>query len=554
MNSLRMRASLGPVLLSICCAACTAQIDGVAGTGNSIGPTPVVVDVTNTQGGELLASDVAQARARRLSSREINNSIRSVFLPQQQTPIGIEADVFKDNYDNQYETLSVSLTLVERLQSVAEEVGAAVASNLGGVFSCDSASVGENPCAGRFIDEVGLRAFRRPLDAAEKQRLLGVYEAARGSTDFKGGLATVVEALIQSPYFIFRTELGEPTGPGMLVGLTSYEIASELSYLVWGGPPDDELLRAAGEGGLTTAPQIDAQLTRILADPRARPGIRQFFLQWLDLGTPELLLKNDPESSPDMVASMLAETGGLLDRAFWEQADGWATLLTSNSTTIDARLSRLYGVSADTVTLPLTSDRRIGVFTQPAFLSAHTRAEPSPIFLGKFFRNKVFCQTLAPPPPGAGVAPAKSESSTTRERFAQHSLDPSCSGCHRLMDPIGLAFEQYDVMGRFIESENGTILTGQGSLDGTDVDGPILGVAGLANSVSASRNARECFAGQMLKYALGRETAIETARLAEDQRVLDAALASSSGGTSLRGVLSALAQSSVFRFRSSVAD
>lgn len=491
-------------------------------------------------------SEAAPARIRRLNNVEIKNSLRDIFGVEVKQ--AFTSDLQRHDFDNQFESLGFTPDFAAALQGAAEEVSAAIGPKFSTLVDCNPTGAEENKCAETFITRVGLRLYRRPLTSAERTNLMDLYTAVKTGRTFEIAIATVAEAMIQSPQFAYRTEMGVPDG-GKLASLSPFEIASWLSYGLWRSTPDETLLAAASDGKLSKRTDVQSQATRLLEDDRAKAAFRDFTLQWLDMAEPEALRKTDPGFKESTTASMVGETAKFFEDIAWVQEGSLEKLLTENVGYPNAELASLYGVQMggnggfNKVTLP--ESQRAGFLTQPGFIAAHMPGgETSPISIGRFVRVGLLCQPLPPPP--AGVPEISQEPSlTTRQRFAQHSTDVRCSGCHALIDPIGFGFEKYDVMGRYRETEAGMALTGKGELHDTDIDGPFTGAVELAERLSTSDAVQACFAAHMLKFMLGRDTTNPDVRLSIDEATLTSAVkeARMSGSLKVRDLVVALATS-----------
>ncbi len=520
------------------------------GTGGGPGNPPVTGDGARAH---------APARVRRLTATELSHTFADVFLGGAPLALEFPKEAQPHGFENRFDGLGVSLPVAEALQTAAEAVAAKAAAGQATLFPCEAGKA-ERACAEHFVTAVGRRAFRRPLATAEVGRYLALYDATRKGADHAAGIGALVEAMAQSPHMLFRTELGDPKqAPGKAVPLTPFELASALSYFMWSSAPDDALLDAAAAGKLGTPAAIEAEARRMLADPRAKRGLGAFFLQWIDVTNPDGLAKNPTAFSAwtaKVSQAAVAESGRFFESVLWGETPTLATLLTAPRGFANVDLAKLYGVmgpkGAALEPIALDPKRRAGFLSQPAFLAAHTPpAEFSPIKLGKFVRNKLFCQTLPAPPNDIPPAPEPGPNVSTRQRFAEHQASPSCAGCHRLIDPVGFGFELLDPVGRTRDMESGKFpLTGEGQLTDTDVDGPFRGPVELAAKLVASPTVAACFSAHALEFALGRETAFPDRRLGVDAAALEQmtkALAARKGD--LKEIFVAAATSDALRFR-----
>jgi hypothetical protein len=395
---------------------------------------------------------------------------------------------------------------VETYQGYAELVAAAVASNATQLAPCDAPTVeaSASACMQTFISTFGPRIYRSPLTTADVDRVLAVFNQGFQGAGYAHGLELAVSAMLQSPRFLYRPELGDATAQGATataVPLSGYEIASRLAYAFWNSAPDAELLTAASDGSLSTPAGRDAQLVRLVADPRAHESFRNFLYAWLGLSDLDTVVKDRtafPTWQDDTPAELKKQADAFFDEVLFGQAGG--------------TLSSMFSLPLGQFAPPTLSDWQqdaataTGVLTLPALLAVHSKATESfPIYRGLLVREQLLCQPLPPPPPAAAANPPQPMPGIpTRERFEQHSVDPACTGCHRLMDPIGFAFENYDAIGRYRTEDRGLAIDPSGALNGTDVDGPFTGVAELSSILDQSEQVRSCTARQWFRYVMQR--------------------------------------------------
>jgi hypothetical protein len=500
----------------------------------------------------------APARVRRLTTSEIERSLADVFLAGAAFTSSLPRDVVRTGYANDFNRLGVDVDFADALQTTAEQLAAAAVARLSSLSTCDVAAAGESACAGQFVDAYGVRTYRRRLTTTERARLTSVYAQARTVADHPTAIGAVISAMVQSPAFLYRTELG--AGTGRVVRLTPFETASALSYLLWGSTPDDALLQAASNDALTSADQIQQAAARLLADAKAQRGLGDFLTQWIGARYAEVLApsaKLIPNASEGLPVAMLDEVRQFVGRAVGSSGEGTlSSLFTSTATFANADLATIYGITGGPKTTalePVTLDGsvRSGFLTMPGFLGSHTTSYGfSPVALGKYVLAELFCSPPPPPPPDVPPAPEPGPSTTTRQRFAMHASTPQCRSCHDLMDPVGVAFERYDVAGRYRTKENGVDVTGAGKLSGTDVDGAFVGPVELGRKLATSTAARACFAAQAMSYALGRAVTNPTLRLPSDQEAIDATLAAVARGRGeIAGLLIATTLTGAFNHR-----
>jgi hypothetical protein len=498
---------------------------------------------------------------RRLTRREYNNTIRDL-LGDTSNPANafpVEEEAF--GFDNNAHANGISEVLAEQYQAAAEQIAAravADARRLGAIAGCDLAT-GE-ACVRAFVTNFGKRAFRRPLETPERDRIVGLYTAARARYDATLGLQMVLQAFLQSPHFLYRAERGEPPRPGQAFArLTGFEIATRLAYMFWGTMPDDELFAAAEQGALATAAGIEKQARRMLDanDKRARALVADFHDQWLNLPEVDEMDKSTTTYGsvgykPELRPAMRAETQSFVDAVFW--GDGkLGTLLTAPYSYMNGALATFYGGVSNAPTgstfqkVDLNPAQRAGLLTHAALLALHSkRNQTSPVHRGLFVRRDFLCFEPPAPPQIEGISPpALSSTLTTAERWSRHSQDPACAGCHSLIDPIGLGFESYDGVGRYRATENGKTIDPRGEIKAADVAGPFTGAVELGKRLAASEDVRGCVSMQWYRYAFG--TSGDSEADGCTLRAVKERFAAS--GHNLRELVIALTQTDAFVYR-----
>ena len=374
----------------------------------------------------------------------------------------------------------------------------------------------EQPCARQIIARLGAEAYRRPLGGDEVDRLLPFYETGAAKEGFEGGVRTALEAILASPHFIFRLER-EPgdVPPGGAYRIADADLASRLSFFLWGTPPDQELLALAAQGKLT-GPTFEKQARRMLADSRADALGSRFAAQWLRLQDVEKV-HPDPNFYPNfdnnLAASMRRETE-LFFNSLVREDRSVLDLYRADYTFVDERLARHYGfqgVTGDQFRrVPYPDDTRRGLLGQGSILVQTSLANrTSPVLRGKWVMEVLMGTPPPPPPPDVPPLDDTGESKdgrmlTTRERMEIHRKNPTCNSCHRFMDPIGLALDNFDVTGKWRVRENGQPLDTRGDFyDGTPVTKPAELLAAL---LKRPEPLVRTFTENLLAYALGRRT------------------------------------------------
>jgi hypothetical protein len=380
------------------------------------------------------------------------------------------------------------------------------------IFTCRPPVANETTCAKTILTTLGSRAYRRPITPVESDRLMALYRTGREQGGFEKGIEFGLRGILANPKFVYRAERDPATvAPGSTYRIDDYELASRLSFFLWSSIPDEELLSVAGRGRLRDAAVLEAQVRRMLADPRAQSLVTNFAGQWLQL-------RNLRSSSPDREA--FPDFDDNLRRSFQRETELFfesimredrsvLDLLTADYTFVDERLAKHYGIKgvygSHFRRVALADDARRGLLGQGSVLTITSHGNrTSPVVRGKWVLDNLLGTPPPPPPPnvppldeGEGVAPK-----AMRERMEQHRRSPACANCHKIMDPIGLALENFDAVGAWRTVDGGTPIDASGQLsDGTLIDGPVA----LRNALLRRR---EVFVGTMteklLTYALGR--------------------------------------------------
>ena len=487
----------------------------------------------------------APRRLWRLTAAQYDNTIRDLFGMEGSFGAGFPADEVIHGFNNNADSLVVTPLMADKLQSAAQDVSSKA--ELSRLVPCASAGANEN-CLRELASKFGERLFRRPLQPTEVDTYLNLAKTAVG---FEPGARLMLLAFLQSPNFIYRFELGKQAeARGQRFVLNDYEIASELSFLLWQTTPDDTLLSAARSGQLHTPVQVRAQVDRMLASPRAKPVVRAFVFEWLGL-TQVLTVPKDtarfPELTAEIRAALLAEAERFVDYVMFDQKGSLSGLLSSPVTFLDARLAKFYGLSSmpePTQPVMLPEQERRGILTLGATMLAHARSnDSSPVHRGKLVRERLLCQQLPPPPPGIVIQPPPLDpSKTTRERYAAHSSVEPCLTCHRLMDPIGLTFEHFDGIGRYRPTDNGLPIDAHGEILGSpSSDGKFDSVTQLIDQLDGSPDVERCFSLSWLRFAYGlRESGAQQCVVQRMQQEL------ADQGGSLATIVAALTQSVSF--------
>jgi len=493
---------------------------GAAGSAMSSGGTsPGVVEIDSD--GRFKNPPAFQPPAgmlRRLTRSQFRNAVRDIF--------GVDVDVTKLDTDiGQFAAIGAAAVEtsprgVEQYQTAIEDAVSAVwsdATKRSQLIGCTPGNTAADSCTRTYIETMGRRAWRRPLEKEEVDQLAAV--ASTATTELGSGVegarwATV--AMFISPSFLYRPELGAPDAAGKL-RFTSYEAAERLSFLIWNSLPDKKLLDDAASGTLSTAEGLRAAVTRLLdaTGGAGREAIGEFAQQYMEL---DRVLSQPKDSGlyPDYNAALQA--GMVRDmRATWEGVafDDNASALSLFATpkvTVNAELAKLYGLDAagltsttfKTLSLPAGSPRA-GILSKAGFLSQFAnQKEGSPTLRGKFIREWLMCKTV--PPPLAGVALVLPEGdpsnpTTKRQRLDAHRQAPVCANCHALMDPLGLPLENFDAIGKYRTTENGLPIDSSGEVEGVAV----ADAREMGEAMAQSKPMAACMVRRFHAYAMGHD-------------------------------------------------
>lgn len=529
-------------------AACTGNVgDGDGGTPGASG---------NGAGGSAVSTHgvAVVTRVARLTHAQYDASVGALLGVTDKPASSFAPDAAEGHaFDNSI-NLRVDGRLGPQYRSAAEELAGKVAADpafLARVVPCVEQSPG---CSDQLIAELGKRAFRRPLNDAEKARFATLFargaELVASGNAFRDGVRLVVEALLQSPQFLYRTELSDKRAADGLIQLDSWEMASRLSYFLWGSMPDAALFQAAQDGKLASAADVSAAAQRLLSDPKARVSVLSFHAQALRFARFQKVAPDAgkyPNAPADMAKKVKEAAELFVKDVVFDSQGGIAELLNAPFAYADSGLAPIYGKSVPGMgfqKLSFTAGERAGYLMQAGFLASNAYAiRTDPIHRGLFVQRDVLCRTIPDPPPGASMTPLPPTSDTiktTRQQIEVLTSPSTCVGCHNLINPAGFAFEAYDAVGSLRQTDNSAVIDTSGT---TTIDGQPVAFANaseLVQALSHSSEARACYAGKWLEYAYGRS------RTAEDQAA-QTALAQTPQST-LQLALQ-VATTSAFRFR-----
>ncbi len=485
------------------------------------------VDPSNASTVTCAEAPLTPARVRRLTRLELDNSLSDLLGKPVNVAQGFAAEDLVSGFSN-HAALQVSPLFADQLDAASQALAAELAAQSAQVAPCPSGK-DELQCAQAFIAAFASKAFRRPVTPGETTALLDLFKAGRQDAAYADGISLVVEGVLQSPSFLYRTELGTGASADGRVELTPDEIASALSYFAIAAPPDEALRAAASSGALRTPDEIAAHARRLLTtDPRARPQLRQFVKQWLGLSNLGALQKSTmvfPSFTDALRGAMEAELDAFIDHVLFERDASLQELLAADFTFVDEKLAPHYGLApppaGQLARVSLTQLPRRGLLNQAGFLSVFAHVDDSsPVLRGKQVRTRLLCLPMPPPPPDALVTPpAPNPALTTRERVAAHTQSAACAGCHALIDPIGFGLEDFDGIGRHRTTENGKPVDAQGTLSYAATQTPFTGGAQLAAALAEHPAVASCANVQLFRYTYGRVEQKDDACALEKTRV-----------------------------------
>ncbi len=390
------------------------------------------------------------------------------------------------------------------------------------LVTCDPGAIGDDACLRQIIDEFVTRAWRRPLAPEEVDALMGLHAIVQTEGEgFEESLRVILKAALISPHFLFRVERDpDPTSPDPHL-LNDFELASRLSYFLWSSMPDAELFTLAGAGQLQDPVVLEQQVDRMLVDPRAEALVDNFAGQWLYIRALDDVFKDSagfPEFTDAMRESMRTEMREFF-RAFITEERPMTDLLVGTSTLVDDNLAGIYGVEPvgpGWQELDLSELPRSGFITSPGLMTVLSHPfTTSPVRRGKWVLDQLLCLPPAPPPPDVEIPPPDPNSGETiREQLEAHRANPACAICHDQIDPIGLAFENYDAIGKYRTLDKGQPIDASGELPTSGEF--FVDAVEMANLLAEGEHFSGCTVQKTFVYALGR--GIEAA----DEPFLDA--------------------------------
>ncbi len=550
---------VGIIALLAGCTSSTDDPNPIASGGSvSAGGTDAVGGGGSGAGGSVsVTSDVGVVPAGRLNRTHYNNSVRDLLGTSLRPADGFPADELVLGFDVIAGVLRVQPEHVEKYLAAGEDLVAELLARpttdpvRQRYFACDVTSGAE--CIGQVTKSLAQAAWRRPVTDAE---IAPYVQAAIAQSSAEAGISVALRAVLTSSKFLFRWELDpnpEDAAPHLVSG---YELATRLSYALWGTTPDAELLAAAADGSLQTPEGVLLQTRRLLSTGAGiGPLIETFAAQWLNVNQVATVTPDGgifPSFDAELRASMMGETKEVI-RDFWQNDVPVSQLFAADFTYVNARLAQHYGLAgvsgAGFQRVPLAGTTRGGLLTLGSFLTATSNpTRTSPVKRGYFVLDRLLC--AAPPPPPADVdlnidTGTGFEDLSVRERVAKHlEKGTTCFACHKIMDPIGLGLEHYDAIGAYRDADAFGPIDATGTLPSANGDVAFNGAKELAAYLAADERTLPCVVTKLMTYGLGRE--LRDLQLPYKDSVVTA---TKTGGGNFRAAIESLVQSDLFRTR-----
>lgn len=466
--------------------------------------------------GDSLSCDYGADRVRRLSNREYLNALHDLFPGVPVPDVELPISAAPKGFDNDAATLAVGQSDFDAQLTIMEKFAPDAVDHALSRVDCSGQAIAV--CAERFVEYWSLRIFRRPLPPED---LVEFVELFSGADSSEVGSALALQGMLMAPEFVYRLEKSADGESQAVTPADPYTLAERLAFLIWEGPPDDELLVAAAEGRLGSVEGLQAQAERMLEDSKARRPIETFFFQWLQLDHIDDANKNPEDGLTNALRdAMKVQTLRTIEHLVFTRGASVGELLSSNETFVNGELASLYGLEPvdGWTAVELDPAERRGLLTHASFLAAHGHPNyPSPVLRGTYVMDVILCQPTGEPPPDAqdaspDIGSQTAEVVTNRDRYEVSTSEQgaTCFACHQFINPLGYAFEQFDTMGRYRTDDNGAAIDASGEYQGLVFDG----AADLVGQLVESPDVQRCATTKYLTYALGGQDVSGSACLA----------------------------------------
>lgn len=501
----------------------TGQDAGSTGEGEDGSTGPESMDPSPEDPGD--AASIPLAGARRLTPTEIRNVVVDLLGVQDAAVETYLPPTTFDPFDNDYTQQTESAALVTGVEFLAGELVDEVLADPArwqALAECESLGDDDAGCFSKFLVRFARRALRRPITDDEHEAWTSLLDESEGSGALRGGIGEAIRFFLQHPEFLYRIEMGEPLADQpSVIRLDDYEVATRLSFLLWGTSPDDWLLDLAEAEALGSSDEVADAATQMLEHPKARAALGRFHQMWLGYSSIPL--------GGELGEAMQGESQALIDRVVFEDNGAWSDLFRADQTYVTASLAEHYGIElpadASGGWVDYGDSGRGGLLSHGTFLSNGAKeGDTSPTLRGLAVRLRLMCLEIPPPPPNVNdsVPPPADDGEgplCKPERFAAHTDVVSCSSCHQAMDPIGWGLERYDQTGAFrtVEAvDPSCTIDGDGDVGEL---GAFNGPGELGKLLADSDALGHCAATQLYRYAMGRSELDDA-----DEALIDAVL------------------------------
>lgn len=473
------------------------------------GPNFIQVDICKKDGSSVFQpscdvdkESLGRRSLRRLTRLEIQKSVEAILGSSFDVMNQLPADSKDEGLDNSVETLVVTSEHAKAYLDMAKSISEKMLERSQTFLECQDGS-----CMDQFLNNYGSLIWRKKLSTEEKSSLLAYYQQeVQNQGSWQDGFSSMVAAMFFAPEFIYRAEIGSEMGG--VAKLNDYEIASGLSFLLWGRGPDRELIDLASQGKLQDKKILKEQAERLLATDLAKGQLGHFVDVWLE--TEKILAANKdqnkwPDFNEGLKRDLYNETRDFYNHLTFESGADFESLFLSNYTIASSRVANFYGGSMAQNKVFYPEGERRGILGHGSILASHSNFDgTNPIQRGVFFLEKILCDELPPPPDSLDIQPPpRDPNATSRERFAAHTDNPACAACHVKIDGSGFGFENMDSAGKIQLIDNGSEVDSKGTvvLDGLRKE--FDGVYELSGLVAKSEQARLCFAKSVYKQSYG---------------------------------------------------
>ncbi|RZA26670.1 MAG: DUF1592 domain-containing protein [Proteobacteria bacterium] len=447
--------------------------------------------------------EVVQPPLQRLTVLQYRNAVQDLLALTTKPQIILPSDDLVGPFAINTLTLASQVS-VSQYESAGEAISALAKPQIAAILKCEGNS--SEVCLKTFVDTFGARALRRPLNDEEKTRYLALATPVLTKSGINEAALVLIRAFLTSPNFLYHIEVGDA---GVL---TAYELAARLAFSLWDSVPDAELTKAAADGKILTEDGLKAQVSRLIASPRFVEKSGRFVSDWLGLGKTASITKDKesfPQFTPAIAQALQKESTEFASHVFGKGDGKLSSLLAADYTFLSEPLFAYYNITKpanwkEGTAVSLKGSGRAGLLTQGAFLTSHSHpTSTAPVSRGKVVFENVLCLTVPPPPPGLPALPESSPGVVTaRQRFEVHEKSPACAGCHKVIDPLGLAMENFDASGVWREMDGGEPIVAGGTLTLPEVgkDVKFQDAAEMVSTIVSSPDAQVCAITQAYRF------------------------------------------------------